>query len=254
MSDLKQPDDAEDDRMPALAAPPGQEIAITRETLSQNGILDRIKAEAPPDMKFMDEAELAESQARFMATHPPGEDLWIFGYGSLMWNPVIDFAERRVATIYGFHRAYCIWLLLGRGSPDHPGLMLALDRGGSCAGLAYRIPAHLLARELPLLWRREMPGHTYRAQWVTAHSAEGVVRALTFVIDRHSPRYAGKLTDAEIASRVATASGILGTCTAYLADTLKTLQSLGLRDVRLSRIAKLVMAQKAQSAVITPDV
>ncbi|MCB8879765.1 gamma-glutamylcyclotransferase [Acidisoma cellulosilytica] len=250
MSDLEPPDDAETGSLPALEAPEDQLISITRETLSDGSILARIIAEAPVDMKFMSETELAASQAKFMAAHPAGEDLWLFGYGSLMWNPVIDFAERRVATIYGFHRAYCIWLLLGRGSPAHPGLMLALDRGGSCAGLAYRIPAHLLEHEMPLLWRREMAGYTYRAQWVTAHSADGPVRALTFVVDRRSPRYASKLSDDEIASRVATASGILGSCTSYLKDTLETLQSLGLKDQRLSRIATLVAARKAQRASV----
>lgn len=239
---------ADPEARPALDAPKDQEIAITRETLRDGSILARIIADAPAGMTFMSEQELADSLARTMAEHPAGEDLWLFGYGSLMWNPVIDFAERRVATIYGFHRAYCLWLLLGRGSPDRPGLMLALDRGGSCAGLAYRIPGHLLEREMPLLWRREMPGHTYLAQWVTAYSQAGPVRALTFVVDRRSPRYAGKLTDDEIAQRVATASGILGSCTAYLRDTVAVLQSLGLKDPRMDRIAKLVAARKAKSA------
>ncbi|HEX3982519.1 MAG TPA: gamma-glutamylcyclotransferase [Acidisoma sp.] len=225
---------------PALEAPQGQELAITRETLRDGSVLARIIAEAPAGMNFMSEVELGESLASTMATHPAGEDLWLFGYGSLMWNPVIEFAERRVATIHGFHRAYCIWLLLGRGSPEHPGLMLALDRGGSCPGLAYRVRADLLEREMPLLWRREMPGRTYRATWVKARTATGLVRALTFVVDRRSPRYAGKLSDQEIAERVATASGILGTCQAYLTDTLATLQTLGLKDPRLARIAKLV--------------
>ena len=233
---------------PALEAPKDQQLVITRESLRDGSVLARIIAEAPAGMSFMSEAELTASLSRTMEAHPKGEDLWLFGYGSLMWNPVIDFAERRVATIYGFHRAYCIWLLLGRGSPEHPGLMLALDRGGSCAGLAYRIPAHLLEHEMPLLWRREMPGHTYRAQWVTARSAEGPVRALTFVVDRRSPRYAGKLADDEIASRVATAAGILGTCISYLKDTLATLQSLGLKDRRLTRIERLVAAKRESLA------
>lgn len=228
-------------------------MAITRETLRDGSILARIIADAPAGMTFMSETELADSLARTMAEHPAGEDLWLFGYGSLMWNPVIDFAERRVATIYGFHRAYCLWLLLGRGSPERPGLMLALDRGGSCAGLAYRIPADLLKREMPLLWRREMPGHTYRAQWVTAYAQEGPVRALTFVVDRRSPRYTGKLTDDEIAQRVATACGILGSCTSYLTDTVAALESLGLKDPRMNRIAKLVAEQKAKTVSAKGD-
>ncbi len=230
--------------LPLLQAPEGQELAITRETLRDGTILARIRAEAPAGMTFMTEAELSESLGHTMAAHPAGEDLWIFGYGSLMWNPVIEHAERRTATIYGFHRAYCIWLLLGRGSPENPGLMLALDRGGSCAGVAYRIPAHLVAQEMPLLWRREMPGHTYRAAWVTAHAPEGPVRALTFVVNRRSPRYAGKLSDEVIAARVATACGILGSCTAYLSDTLAALGALGLRDKRLARIARIVESNR----------
>ncbi|GAB0115491.1 gamma-glutamylcyclotransferase [Acidisoma sp. C75] len=221
----------------ALPAPGGQQYAITRESLADGSLLARIRADAPAYLQFKSDAELDADAARTLAALDPGSDLWLFGYGSLLWNPVIDYAERRVATIAGYHRSYCIWLELGRGSPEHPGLMLALDEGGACAGAVYRIAAAQVASEMRLLWRREMAGGAYEARWVTAETPEGPVRALTFVINHAFPRYVGGLDEGEIATRIATAAGMLGTCSAYLFDTIAALESLGLRDAMLDRIA-----------------
>lgn len=238
------PDRAPPDK-PAAALPPpeGQQYAITRENLADGSLLAHIRAHAPEAMRFATDAELDAHLAETLGDLPPGEDLWLFGYGSLIWNPVIDYAERRVATIHGYHRSYCLWLHLGRGAPDNPGLMLALDHGGSCSGVAFRIPRAQMMGEMRLVWRREMAGRAYRADWVTAETPEGPVRALTFVIDRSYPRYAGALDEAEIAERVASASGILGTCAAYLFDTVAALAALGLSDPMLDRIAARVTAR-----------
>jgi glutathione-specific gamma-glutamylcyclotransferase len=225
---------------PALPAPPGQQHVITREALLDGSLLARIRANAPPDRHYLSDAELEASLDGMLAKLAPGEDAWLFGYGSLMWNPAIDYAEQRVATIHGFHRAYCLWLTVGRGTPENPGLMLALDRGGSCRGLAFRIPAAEARGELLLAWRREMTGGAYQARWVPAMTAEGPVRAITFVINRADTRYTGKLSEAEIAARIAHASGALGTCTAYLEETLGALHALGLRDPGLERLRRLV--------------
>ena len=231
-----------------LEAPPGQEFAVTRENLSNGSLLARIRADAPAGMTFRSEAEVEANMTATLAAQPSGQDVWLFGYGSLMWNPVINYAERRVATIHGFHRSYCLWLLLGRGSPEHPGLMLALDRGGSCQGVAFRIPAATAREELRLVWQREMVGGAYQPRWVGARTPGGPIRAITFVVDRGYPRYAGKLDDGEIARRVATASGIIGSCAAYLADTIAALRALGMRDRMLERIARKV-AEGANGAV-----
>ena len=236
-----------DEKPTALLPPPeGQQYVITRESLADGSLLARIRADAPAYLHFRSEAELDAELATTMAELAPGADLWLFGYGSLIWNPVIHFAERRAARITGYHRSYCIWLELGRGSPEHPGLMLALDEGGECGGVAYRIPAREAPAEMRLVWRREMAGGAYRPAWVTAETAAGPLRALTFIINHDFPRYVGALDEAEIAERVATASGMLGSCAAYLFDTIAALEALGLRDPMLDRIAALVRARQDQ--------
>ncbi len=157
----------------ALPSPPGQQFVITRQGLLDGSMLARARAAAPPGTRYLSDAEIEASLDAMLTGLAPGEDAWLFGYGSLMWNPAIDFAEQRVATIHGLHRSYCLWLHSGRGSPEHPGLMLALDRGGSCRGLAFRIPAREARTELLLAWRREMFGGAYEARWVPARTDDG---------------------------------------------------------------------------------
>lgn len=173
-----------------------------------------------------------------LARHPPGHDVWLFGYGSLMWNPAIEFAERRAGIVRGWHRRYCLWLHAGRGSPENPGLMLALDRGGSCGGALFRIPAGHARAELLLAWRRELFTDAYASRWVTAQTHDGPVRAVTFVANRLYHRYAGRLDEAQVAARLATASGALGSCREYLAETLDALHALGLHDRSLERLSR----------------
>ncbi len=220
----------------------GQRYVITRQSLLDGSLLARARATAPPDMTILSDAELEASLDTALASHPPGEDAWLFGYGSLMWNPAIEYSEQRVAAIHGFHRAYCLWLHLGRGSPERPGLMLGLDRGGSCRGVAFRIPAAAVRSEMLLAWRREMLGGAYQWRWVTAATPQGRIRAITFVVDRGFPRYAGRLDEAEIARRIAVAEGPLGTCKTYLNETLGALRGLELHDPGLERISRAVAA------------
>jgi cation transport protein ChaC len=180
--------------------------------------------------------EIMASLEQTLAPHDPASDVWVFGYGSLMWNPAFTYAERRVGVIRGWHRRFCLWLEMGRGSPANPGLMLALDRGGACRGVAFRIPAHDVRHELLLIWRREMFGTAYLARWTQVHTVGATVPAITFVVNRAHPQYAGRLSDAETATRIASASGALGTCASYLQNTLDHLASLGIRDAGLQRI------------------
>lgn len=223
---------------PALPSPPGQQFVITRQTLRDGSMLARARAAAPPGTRYLSDDEIEASLDAVLAQLPPGQDAWLFGYGSLMWNPAIDFAEQRVATIYGCHRSYCLWLHSGRGSPEHPGLMLALDRGGSCRGLAFRIPAREARAELLLAWRREMFGGAYLPRWVEARLEGETVRAIAFVVNRAHSRYAGRLDETAIATSIATAAGSLGTCMSYLSETLDALGALGLRDPSLERISR----------------
>lgn len=194
----------------------------------------------PPGTRVWSDAEIEADLDAKLAQHPAGQDAWLFGYGSLMWNPAIAYAESRPATVHGWHRRFCLWLHIGRGSPDNPGLMLALDRGGRCAGLLLRIPAAQARDELLLAWRRELFTGAYCSRWVTAHTAEGPVRAATFVANRAHPRYAGRLDDAAVVARLAHARGPLGSCAAYLDATLGALHAAGLRDRTLERLHRQV--------------
>ena len=196
--------------------------------LLQNQHITKVSPKTAEERAASLNATLAEAP-----TGAPNGDVWVFGYGSLVWNPAFEFAERLRGRIYGFHRAYCIWTPLGRGSPENPGLMLALDRGGSCAGAAFRIAADQLVEELSILWSREMALDSYVPTWVTIHTAVGQVAGLTFTINRNHERYAGRLAPEIIAGYLATAEGYLGTSAEYLANTVAHLGELGVRDATL---------------------
>jgi cation transport protein ChaC len=162
---------------------------------------------------------------------PAGSDAWVFGYGSLMWNPAINVVESRKAHVRGYHRMFCLTLHVGRGAPDMPGLMLGMDRGGSCTGVAHRIAAGEVESELSILWMREMLSGAYEPRWVNADvESQGRTRALTFVINRYHPRYEGAIDEHEAARRIAGAVGPLGTNRDYLYRTVKHLAVLGIED------------------------
>jgi cation transport protein ChaC len=177
----------------------------------------------------------------FITEIASGQDVWVFGYGSLMWNPAVHVTETRPGTIYGHHRSFCLDMLLWRASPDCPGLMLALDRGGSCHGVAHRIAAQQVESELRILWTREMLGGIYRPRWVQVLvDSEATVRAITFVANREHPRYIGKLPEAIIAHRIAWAAGEFGTNRQYLFQLENHLETLGIVDGPVHRLARLV--------------
>jgi cation transport protein ChaC len=215
-------------------------VTITREGLRDGSLLAEARARMPRGTALLSDAEIETDLDAMLARHERGTDVWLFGYGSLMWNPAIEFAERRAGRVHGWHRRFCLWLHMGRGSPDNPGLMLALDRGGRCGGTLYRIPAANARDELLLAWRRELFTGAYRSRWVMAMTDSGPVRAATFVVNRAHLRYAERMDDASVAARLASASGSLGSCASYLAETLGALQSLGLRDRTLERLQRLV--------------
>ena len=218
-------------------------LKITRETLMDGSLqaLQRQQADSHPDMRWRTEAELAASFEKILGQLGQSEDLWVFGYGSLIWNPAFDYAERRCALLHGWHRRFCLKLYAGRGTLETPGLMLALDHGGACRGVAFRIAGANVRQELSLLWRREMFGGSYNARWVNLAGCgadKGVkFRAITFVINHAHPRYLPELTVAQTVALIATGCGELGSCREYLENTVTHLRALGVRDRNLSRIA-----------------
>ncbi|RFB79493.1 gamma-glutamylcyclotransferase [Methylovirgula sp. 4M-Z18] len=170
----------------------------------------------------------------------PG-DLWVFGYGSLMWKPGFAYIECKIATIHGFHRAPCIYSHVHRGTPDKPGLVFGLDSGGSCRGIAFRVAAEHRAATIAYLREREQVTSVYLERLVKAILADARhATALTYVADRRHPQYAGKLTPAETLRLVRQGHGVSGANPDYIRNTRDHLTELGLVDHRLDwLVAKL---------------
>jgi cation transport protein ChaC len=167
-------------------------------------------------------------------------DLWVFGYASLIWRPAFDADEHRAATVHGFHRALEMRSRVNRGTPERPGLVFALVRGGSCRGVVYRLARHRAEAELESLWEREMPTGVYDARWLPCRTPLGAVHALAFTLDRRSPNYTGPLADDEMVAILRDATGRYGRTLDYLLDTARGLRSRGIRDREIERLVALV--------------
>jgi cation transport protein ChaC len=181
--------------------------------------------------------ECEENRLKTLQQHDPKEDLWIFGYSSLLWDPGIEVPQSRRSKIAGWRRSFCIDMLFARGSPKKPGLMLALDKGGECEGVAYCIPAKRIDTQTPILWRREMAPRTYRPAWIDIKIDDKPVAALAFVIDQDTHLYAGNLEPAIQARRIAKAEGPLGSNRAYLYQCEKELKHRGIQDEYIMDLA-----------------
>lgn len=212
---------------------------VDRSVLERDGVRQAVRDAGYGHLLLSDE-QVAQSLAQTMAPHRAGEPVWVFGYGSLIWNPLIEFAQRQPARVHGYHRGFYLWSRVNRGSPEVPGLVLGLDKGGSCHGVAYRLHDERLATELALLWRREMVMGTYMPRWVKTNIDGRVVRAIAFVVDRSKPGYTGRLDDRQIVAIALKACGHYGTCADYLLRTASSLEHAGIADPRLTRLARMV--------------
>jgi len=175
---------------------------------------------------------------------PEREDLWIFGYGSLMWRPGFDHTGVVDARLYGYHRAFCVSSVVHRGTRDNPGLVLGLDRGGSVRGKAIRCPAEIREPVIDYLYRREMVTKVYVPKMVKLKllDEEAWVDALTFVADPGHEQYCGRPSEEEAARIIARASGRGGPNRDYLASTVEHLDQFGINDGPLHAILKRVEA------------
>ncbi len=194
----------------------------------------------------LSEDELVASRQTFITDDYKGPDIWVFGYGSLIWNPLITYEEKQFGHVYGYHKRFCLWTRLGRGSPEEPGLVLALDRGGSVRGIVFRIAAKHAAQELDILWRREMVNNSYNPKWVNVHTDNGVKTALSFVIRHDSPSFAKRMSDEATAEIIARAKGFLGPCCQYLFKTADALVIAGMGDAKLNRLVRMVKHYQAK--------
>ena len=168
-----------------------------------------------------------------------GGDLWLFAYASLIWRPEFEADEQRTATIYGCHRALRMRSRIDRGTAQRPGLVFALLRGGSCAGVAYRIAAARAASIFDQVWEREMPTLVYTPRWLNCRTSAGPVRALTFTLERDNPSFTGRLDDAALLDILRHARGRYGTTLDYLVDTARCLRQRGIRDSEVERMVQL---------------
>ncbi|HVL10742.1 MAG TPA: gamma-glutamylcyclotransferase [Burkholderiaceae bacterium] len=209
-------------------------MGITRDDLEN----DRVRAAlagTPGGTVLLTEEAFEASLATTLASAPDG-DVWLFGYGSLIWNPMIRYAERRPAVIYGFHRGFYLYSRVNRGTYEYPGLVLGLDRGGCCRGIAFRIAREDLAEEFRVLWRREMLTGAYLPRWAPVQSEGQRFSALTFIMNRTHEGYAGRLPDTVIVDRLRNASGAFGPAYEYLYRTLLGLRQHGIDDPYLARL------------------
>jgi glutathione-specific gamma-glutamylcyclotransferase len=200
----------------------------------------------PPGMQLQTDADYAGWVDQMVRTNPrPGQPITLFAYGSLIWKPEFEHVDAASATAHGWHRSFCLQMPRFRGTPDAPGLMMVLDRGGQCRGVMYTLPEADPEAQLDRLFRREF---TFKPinnipRWVRVVTDDGPKTALAFVVNRASPLYAGRLPLDQVAAVLAKACGHWGTGAEYLMNTVAHLQASGIHDRRLWQLQDLVAAR-----------
>lgn len=176
------------------------------------------------------------------------DDFWVFGYGSLMWNPGFAFENKMTARAFGYRRSLCVRSWVHRGTQERPGLVLGLDHGGSCRGMAFKVAPSDKAEVIDYLRERELVTHVYKERIMPVKLADGRrVPALTYIIDRAHVQYAGALGAEEAAATVVVSHGKSGANTEYVMNTLAHLQEMGIRDHWLEEVAAAVKRMQAQA-------
>lgn len=198
----------------------------------------------PPGMVLHTDADYAEWVARTLAKAPAGP-VRLFAYGSLIWKPEIAHTAESPATAHGWHRSFCLRMIRYRATPDCPGLMMALDRGGTCKGVLYDLPDEDPGPLLDRLFRREFTVKPINSmpQWITVRTPDGPATALAFVMNRASPAYTGRLPLADQADMLSRACGYWGSGAEYLMNTVAHLEQRGIHDRGLWALQRLVAAR-----------
>ncbi|OHV10626.1 hypothetical protein BH688_08915 [Kushneria phosphatilytica] len=225
-------------------------MAMTRAALEQDLIRSHFE-DSHPEVPLLTNDEFRSSIATLLSDRPPGSEhidgIHLFAYGSLVWNPCIEVAERHTVRLEGYHRDFCLSMEQGRGSPEAPGLMLSLVPGGVSEGVALRVAERDLESELLLVWRREMLTGAYEPRWVTLTSAERSFPGIAFVANAEHDRYIEGLEDHDIVHRLSTGKGVLGSCQEYLDNTVAHLRDLGIEDDYLESIQYAVHALRGDT-------
>ena len=220
---------------------------ITRETLKDWRVATLARERDGPTATVASENQLLQSRRNIVPDDADCSDFWVFGYGSLIFNPIIAHDQRLIARIHGYHRRFCLWTKIGRGSPECPGLVLSLDYGGSCVGVAYRLEPDTAIAELDLLWRREMLTLAYNVRWLHLRTPKGIKRGLGFVANPKSPAYAPAMPFEDTRNTVAKAIGFNGHCYDYLFDTLAGIKEYGIHDAAMEKLANAVSQRLAST-------
>ena len=220
---------------------------ITRETLKDWRVATLARERDGPTATVASENQLLQSRRNIVPDDADCSDFWVFGYGSLIFNPIIAHDQRLIARIHGYHRRFCLWTKIGRGSPECPGLVLSLDYGGSCVGVAYRLEPDTAIAELDLLWRREMLTLAYNVRWLHLRTPKGIKRGLGFVANPKSPAYAPPMPFEDTVNTVTEAIGFNGHCYDYLFDTLAGIKEYGIHDAAMEKLANAVSQRLAST-------
>ena len=237
---------------PHSSGKPGRQMRLTPELVALVPPHDGTTGLVSTRSDRPTEADYAATAAHLLKGRPASGDVWVFAYGSLIWNPEFAFVEERLGRVHGWHRSFCLgWVRIYRGTPDRPGIMLAMDRGGSCRGVAFNLPPDAINDSLLPLLRREMPikGDRIPARWLTVRTAEGDIRALAFPISRSDPIYLPGLTEDQVVNALATAAGERGSMAEYLYATVSHLEQRGIHDRYLWRLQDLVADRIARGPV-----
>lgn len=197
-----------------------------------------------PDTREFEDSDYEVAADALLSQYRP-ESLWVFAYGSLIWNPVFEHIEQRRAVAHGWHRSFCLKLTRWRGTREVPALMLALDRGGTCVGIAYKVAGNDIRNQLVKLLDRELDAipATNIPKWINISTNEGPLKALAFIALPTGRAYAGKQPLANVASVLARAAGHYGSSAQYAFNTISKLEEHGIRDRNLWQIQKLIASE-----------
>lgn len=192
--------------------------------------------EAPGEMELMDDDAFEASRQAILTEAERTGELWVFAYGSLIWNPIINVADTDTARLDGYARRFCVWAPIGRGSPECPGLWLGLDKGGFSDGTALRIDREEWEMETLILWRREMISGVYSPAWLPVEIGGKTRDCCVFLANPEHPRYATQIEwDAKV-NAIAKAEGSMGTCREYLYSLAENLKAAGMEDDYIERL------------------
>ena len=213
--------------------------------------MTKLEAFVPPAVRSaepLSPTELLGTLRSALAPWKKGTPFYIFAYGSLMWNPQFAWDARHVATIRGYHRAFRVWSRINRGTPENPGLVLTLERGGSCRGLVYRIEPDRVQEEMSLIWKREMTYGSYCPKWLNCIVGGETLKSLAFTVNRACSGYTGAIPMEVVVEAISSARGRYGPAHDYLFKTTETLREYGIRDSRVEQLTNLVRARMADAA------